>query len=109
MADADTAEIQACLNRAKALKDRRNAVVHSLFMNTGENGGLEAMKPVRKSIGYNATPITIEEMEAIADEVTVLRDDMFSAGWNAGAAKLPGMRPIPPRAPGQKVNGASAD
>ncbi|WP_406168336.1 hypothetical protein [Streptomyces sp. NBC_00996] len=64
---------------------------------------------MRKRLGYRVSAISVEEMEALADEVTVLRDDMFSAGWNARAAKLPGMRPIPPRAPGEKVNGVSPD
>ncbi|WP_405884209.1 hypothetical protein OG762_40185 [Streptomyces sp. NBC_01136] len=42
-----------------------------------------------------------------AEEATVLRDDIFTAGWNVRAGKLPGMHPIPPRAPGQNVNGVT--
>ncbi|MEU0965673.1 hypothetical protein ABZ357_09685 [Streptomyces sp. NPDC005917] len=49
--------------------------------------------------------MSVEEMEALADEVVVLRDDMFRADWNATAAKVPGFRPIPPRQPSDKVNG----
>ncbi|MBW8796366.1 MAG: hypothetical protein JF597_23040 [Streptomyces sp.] len=50
--------------------------------------------------------VSVEEMEALADEVAVLRADMFRAGWNAAAAKMPGMAPIAPRKPGDTVNGA---
>ncbi|MFD4968927.1 hypothetical protein [Streptomyces sp. NPDC058424] len=104
----DVTEIEACLKRADSIRIRRNAVVHSIYMTVELGQGMEALKPIRKSLGYNAKPITVEEMEALADEVTVLRSDMFRAGWNAGAGKQPGMGLIPPRKPGDTVNGIPA-
>ncbi|WP_228472585.1 hypothetical protein [Streptomyces cyaneochromogenes] len=58
-----------------------------------------------KSLGYRASAVSVEEMETLADEVTLLQSDMFRAGWNARAAQMPGMRKIPAPAPGQTVNG----
>jgi hypothetical protein len=105
IAEPDVKEIAACLDKADNIRKRRNTVVHSLYMQAETGNGVEALKPVRKNLGYLATPITPDEMEDLADEVTVLRDDMFRAGWNSKAGKMPGMQPIPPRAPGQRVNG----
>lgn len=98
-------EIEACLNRADTFRNRRNTIVHALYMPAESGAGIDAMSPAKKTLGYNTSPISIEEMEALAEEVTVLRDDMFTAGWNATAGKMPGMQPIPPRKPGQRVNG----
>ncbi|MFE2684024.1 hypothetical protein [Streptomyces mirabilis] len=100
----DVTAISACLDRAEKCRDRRNTIVHAIYGPAESDVGLEAMNPVRKSLGYRVSAISVEEMEALSDEVTVLRSDMFTAGWNAVAGKVPGMRPIPPRAPGQKVN-----
>ncbi|MFF1604204.1 hypothetical protein ACFVYV_43465 [Streptomyces mirabilis] len=105
----DVTEIEACLKRADSLRIRRNTVVHSIYMTAESGEGFDAMKPVRKSLGYSVTPITVEEMETLADEVAVLRSDMFTAGWNATAAKLPGMGRVGPRAPGDTVYGVRTD
>ncbi|MFJ8021422.1 hypothetical protein [Streptomyces sp. NPDC096311] len=103
------AEISTCLARADKCRDRRNAIVHAIYAPAESGADFEAMNPVRKSVGYRVSAVSAEEMEAFADDVTVLRDDMFRAGWNARAAKLPGMQPIPPRAPGETVNGVTAN
>ncbi|GED89341.1 hypothetical protein TNCT6_64260 [Streptomyces sp. 6-11-2] len=95
VAPEDATEIEACLKGADNIRIRRNAIVHSIYMKAESGEGMEALKPVRKSLGYNAKPITVEEMEALADEVTVLRSDLFRVGWNAGAGKQPGMGLIP--------------
>ncbi|MGW2550673.1 hypothetical protein [Streptomyces sp. NPDC001635] len=105
VAPEDVPAIAACLDRANRIRERRNRIVHSLFLPTDSDDGINAWKPQSRSIGYTATPVTVEEMEDLADEVTVLRDDLFRAGWNAGPGKDPGMGPIPPRTPGQRVNG----
>lgn len=105
LAPEDVTEIAACLARAEKCRDRRNTIVHAIYMPSESGDGLEAMNPVGKKLGYRVSSISVEEMEALADEVTVLRDDMFTAGWNANAGKMPGMPPIPPRKPGQRVNG----
>jgi hypothetical protein len=60
---------------------------------------------VRKNLGYRVSSISVEDMETLADEVSVLRDDIFRAGWDATAAKMPGMAPLLPRKPGDTVNG----
>ncbi|MEU1034520.1 hypothetical protein ABZ402_38610 [Streptomyces mirabilis] len=101
----DVTSISACLARAEKCRGRRNTIVHAIYMPAESGVGIEAMNPKGKALGYRVSSISVEEMEALADEVTVLRDDMFTAGWNASADKMPGMQPIPPRAPGQRVNG----
>ncbi|MEU9979514.1 hypothetical protein [Streptomyces sp. NPDC051014] len=105
LAPEDVTEISACLARADRCRDRRNTIVHAIYAPDESDVGMEAMNPVRKNLGYRVSSISVEEMEALADEVTVLRDDMFRVGWNASAAKMPGMAPIPPRKPGDTVNG----
>ncbi|GGW47287.1 hypothetical protein CP966_25315 [Streptomyces galilaeus] len=95
----DAADIRQCLARAKALKDKRNTVVHSLYMGAEDGNGLEALKPLRRKLGHTATPITVEEMEALADDIVQLRTDIFRATWNA-RAKEKGINRIPnPAAP----------
>ncbi|MFF7763136.1 hypothetical protein [Streptomyces griseorubiginosus] len=91
---ADLADVKDCLARAKVLKDKRNTVVHSLFMQAEDGNGLEAMRPVRKTLGHSVTPITIEEMESLAKEMEELRSDLFRAGWNIRSAQtgMPRMR-----------------
>ncbi|MFJ6835515.1 hypothetical protein [Streptomyces sp. NPDC091209] len=79
--------------------------MHAICAPAESGVGIEAMNPMGKKLGYRVSSISIEQMEALADEVTVLRDDMFRAGWNAHAGKMPGLGLIPPRAPGQTVNG----
>ena len=101
----DAAEIEACLTRAEKFRNRRNTIVHALYAPAESGAGFEAMNPVKKTLGYHVSAVSVEEMETLADEVALLRNDMFRAGWNSGAAKQPGMRKIPPPAPGQKVNG----
>ncbi|MFG2970992.1 hypothetical protein ACGFZS_47760 [Streptomyces sp. NPDC048288] len=105
LAPEDVTEISACLTRADKCRDRRNTIVHAIYAPDEAGVGVEAMNPVRKNLGYRVSSISAEEMDALADEVAVLRDDMFRAGWNATAAKMPGMAPIPPRKPGDTVNG----
>ncbi|WP_329034495.1 hypothetical protein OIE71_18370 [Streptomyces sp. NBC_01725] len=105
LAPDEVSEISACLTRAEKCRDRRNTIVHAIYSPAESGIGIEAMNPVRKKLGYRVSAISVREMEALADEVTILRSDMFRAGWNAGAAKLPGMRPIPSRKPGDTVNG----
>ncbi|MEU7048057.1 hypothetical protein [Streptomyces eurythermus] len=106
---ADVEEIMPCLTRAEKFRNRRNTIVHALYAPSESGVGMETMNPVKKNLGYRTSAVTVEEMEALADEVIVLREDMFRVGWNARAAKLPGMGKIPPRAPSQADNGASAD
>ncbi|MFF4508218.1 hypothetical protein [Streptomyces sp. NPDC001401] len=101
----DVAEISACRVRAEKCRDRRNTIVHAIYTPAETGNGLEAMNPVRKNLGYRVSSTSVEEMEALADEVTILRDDMFRAGWNTDAANRPGMDRLPPRQPGQRVNG----
>ncbi|MGW5368969.1 hypothetical protein ACWER6_26245 [Streptomyces sp. NPDC004009] len=107
LAPEDVAEIDACLTRADKFRSRRNTIVHALWTMNESGDGIEAMNPVRKNLGYHTSAVTVEEMEALADEVLLLREAMFRAGWNARAAKLPGMRKVQPPAPGQTVNGVS--
>ena len=105
LAAEDIAEISACLARAEKCRDRRNSIVHAIYA-PGEDGvGMEAMNPVRKKLGYRVSSVSVEEMEALADEVVILRDDLFTAGWNATTGEMPGIKPIPPRKPGDTVNG----
>ncbi|WP_245608049.1 hypothetical protein [Streptomyces hokutonensis] len=101
----DIAEIESCLTRADTFRKRRNTIVHALYAPTENGVGIEAMNPIRKNLGYHTSAVSIEEMEALADEVALLQNDMFRAGWNARSAQMPGMQKIPPPAPGQMVNG----
>ncbi|WP_328441734.1 hypothetical protein OHA71_42715 [Streptomyces sp. NBC_00444] len=98
----DVSEIAACPTRAEKCRDRRNTIVHAIYAPAESGGGVETMNPVRKKLGYRASAVSVEEMEALADEVTVLRDDIFTAGWNATVGKLPGMEPSPRRAPARR-------
>ncbi|MFD8736239.1 hypothetical protein ACFV06_15185 [Streptomyces sp. NPDC059618] len=107
LAEEDVSEISACLGRAEKCRDRRNAIVHAIYAPDESGNGIEAMNPMGKKLGYRVSSISVKQMEALADEVAALREDMFRAGWNARAGKMPGMRPIPPRAPGQTVNGVT--
>ncbi|WP_406321287.1 hypothetical protein [Streptomyces sp. NBC_01637] len=94
----DVTEIEACLKRADALRIRRNDIVHSLHMWEEAGDGIEAMKPIRKNLGYKTTPITIEAMRALAEEIHTLRGEIFRVGWNANAGRMPGMGGlIPPQ------------
>lgn len=107
--DDDKAEVKACLKRADKLRIRRNNLVHSLYMQAESGEGMEAMKPIKKSVGYDVTAITPQEMEALAGEIAVLQNDLFAAGWNARADERPHMTRIPKRQPGQAVNGYVGD
>ncbi|WP_240657803.1 hypothetical protein [Streptomyces populi] len=98
-------EITKCLERADRFRDRRNKIVHAIYSQNESGTGIEGLNPVRKNLGYRATPISVEEMEALADEVALLRSDMFRAGWNATAGKAPGLGTIPAPKPGEFVNG----
>ncbi|MET7764829.1 hypothetical protein [Streptomyces sp. NPDC005336] len=93
----DVAEVQRCLVRAKVLKDKRNLIVHSLYMRAEDGIGLEAAKPLRRTLGQRVTKITVAEMEATAAEMEALRSDLFRAGWNA-RAKVTGMTRFPRQA-----------
>ncbi|MET7731227.1 hypothetical protein ABZT02_07645 [Streptomyces sp. NPDC005402] len=101
---ADLADVKDCLARAKALKDKRNTVVHSLFMQAENGNGLEAMRPARKTIGHSVTPITIEDMESMAKEMEELQSDLFRASWNIRTSQtgMPRMR-----RPGEPAEAAS--
>lgn len=90
----DVAELKRCLAKAKELKDKRNTIVHSLFMQSMEGEGMEALKPLRRTLGHKATKITIAEMEATASEMEALRGELFRAAWNA-TSKRTGMARIP--------------
>jgi hypothetical protein len=107
LAPEDVTATSACLTRAEKCRDRRNTIVHAIYAPAESGVGIEGMNPAKKTLGYRVSAISVEEMEALADEITVLRNDMFTAGWNARAGKMPGMQPIPPRARGQKVNGVT--
>ncbi|MFJ5739087.1 hypothetical protein [Streptomyces microflavus] len=91
LAPADVTQIETCLKRADGLRLRRNEIVHSLYIRSEPSQGIEAMKPVRKSLGYKAAPVTIEAMHALADEIHILREDLFRTGWNATAGRMEGM------------------
>ncbi|MEV8047645.1 hypothetical protein AB0P02_27955 [Streptomyces griseoluteus] len=91
LAPEDVTQVEACLKRADKLRVRRNDVVHSLYMGAESGEGLDALKPVRKALGYKATPITIGAMRTLADEIHALRNELFRVGWNARAGKMPGM------------------
>ncbi|MEH0428819.1 hypothetical protein QBB34_21290 [Streptomyces stelliscabiei] len=91
----DVAEIKACLNRARDLKDKRNTVVHSLYSRAEDGSSFEAMKPRRRKLSHSVSTITVAEMEATADGITELCQELFRVGWNARAAKS-GMDRIPP-------------
>ncbi|MEU6371251.1 hypothetical protein ABZ876_37645 [Streptomyces sp. NPDC046931] len=93
----DKKAIEACLKRADDLRTRRNDVVHSLYFQVEASQHVKASKPIRKGFGYKSTNISLEEMEAVADEVQKLRDDMYVAGWNAVAVQRGGRR-VPTRA-----------
>ncbi|MEU0428506.1 hypothetical protein ABZ235_33880 [Streptomyces canus] len=101
---ADLADVKDCLARAKTLKDKRNTVVHSLFMQAEGGIGLEAMRPMRKTLGHSVTPITIEEMESVAKEMDELQHGLFRAGWNIRSPQS-GMRRIP--RPGEPAEAAA--
>ncbi|MFF9215594.1 hypothetical protein [Streptomyces viridosporus] len=94
MEPEDVADVKRCLARAKAVKDKRNLVVHSLYMPDANGDGMEALKPLRKTLGQRATKISVAEMEAIAAEMEALRSDLFRAGWNA-KTRHSGMSRIP--------------
>jgi hypothetical protein len=104
-ADKFIPAIEDCLTRADRFRVRRNTIVHALYLPTGPDGGVEAMNPLKKKMGYNSSPVTVEEMESLVADATILRSDMFSATWNASTAGLPGMPPIPPRRSGEAVDG----
>jgi hypothetical protein len=91
---ADVDDVKACVARAKALKDKRNMIVHSIYMQAEEGDDLEAMKPMRKTLGQSVTPITVEEMEVLAAQIEMLRGDLFRAGWNIRCRET-GMRRLP--------------
>lgn len=101
----DVTAIETCLSRAENFRNRRNTIVHALYTPAESDSGVEAMNPLKKSLGYRASAVSVEEMETLADEVTLLQSDMFRAGWNAHAAQMPGLQKIPAPAPGQTVNG----
>lgn len=105
LAKEDIATISACLDRAESCRDRRNTAIHAIYAPAEAGDGIEAMNPLSKKLGYRVSPASVERMEMLADEITVLMHDMSTAGWNATAGKMPGMQPIPPRLPGQTVNG----
>lgn len=87
----DEAAISACLDRANVLRIRRNDVVHSLYMQADAGDVWDAMKPVKKNVGYKVTSITVEALLTLSKDIETLLSDMFRASWNATAAKLPGM------------------
>lgn len=95
LADEAAAEIGACLDRARALKDKRNVIVHSIFMEAEEGNGFDAMKPSRRKLGSSVTAITVEEMEAVAEQIEELRHELFRVGWNARCGET-GMPPMSP-------------
>lgn len=101
----DVAEATACLDRAKALKDKRNMIVHSIYLQAGESGGLEAMKPLRKRLGVSVATLSIGEMESVAEQIEELQHDMFRVGWNARCHET-GMARIEP--PGSSSEAAEA-
>jgi hypothetical protein len=101
---ADLADVKDCLARAKVLKDKRNTVVHSLFMQAEGGNGLEAMRPVRKTLGHSVTPITVDEMENVAKEMEGLQRDLFRAAWNIKSQRT-GMRRM--RRPGEPAEAAA--
>ncbi|MDF3148813.1 MULTISPECIES: hypothetical protein [unclassified Streptomyces] len=96
----DEAAVKDCLTRARALKDQRNRVVHSLFAPEEEGDGFAAMKPLKKSIGLSVSKMTIASMEKTADEIEDLLADLFRAGWNA-RSHVTGMPRMPNPAPGE--------
>ncbi|MFF8482242.1 hypothetical protein ACGFZG_14935 [Streptomyces antibioticus] len=101
----DAAEIEVCLRRAEKFRDRRNTIVHALYGQDESGTGMEAMNPARKQLGYHVSAVSVAEMEALADKMVFLQDDLFRAGWNARASRTRGMDRMPPRPPGQAVNG----
>ncbi|WP_381562918.1 hypothetical protein [Streptomyces eurythermus] len=107
LAAEDVTAISACLKSANDFRKQRNTIVHGLFGPDESGTGLEAVMPRRKSWGYQASAVSIEQMEKLADEVVVLQARMFRAGWNASAARFPGMSKLPPLVPGQQVNGVT--
>lgn len=108
LAPEDVDKLSACLIRAERCRDRRNTIVHAIYVSDEAGAGIEAMNPLKKNLGYRASSISVEEMEALADEIALLRNDIFSTSWNATAAKMPGIEPVPPRKPGDTVNGVPA-
>ncbi|MGV9707481.1 hypothetical protein [Streptomyces sp. NPDC003483] len=105
LAEEDIAEISVCLDRAESCRNRRNTIIHAIYSPTETADGIEALNPMSKKLGYRVSPISVDRMETLADEITVLRYDLARAGWNARAGKMPGMQLIPPRVPGEPVNG----
>ncbi|AYD81670.1 hypothetical protein SEA_KROMP_69 [Streptomyces phage Kromp] len=104
----EIAEVKAALARADALRERRNAVVHSIHLRFESSEVLKQLKAARRTLGYNSTTITVEEMEALAVEMQELGVELFRVGWNAGPAKAPGMDRIPPQLPGGDTPSAQA-
>ncbi|MGW6214996.1 hypothetical protein [Streptomyces sp. NPDC055109] len=100
---ADAAEIESCLKRVDDFRQRRNTIVHAIY-SAAESGGFEAMNPLRKRLGYRVTSISVAEMEALADDVVILRSDLFRVGWNASAAHS-GMERMPKPRSGEMVDG----
>ncbi|MET7711012.1 hypothetical protein [Streptomyces sp. NPDC005407] len=103
LAPEDVAEVRACLARARELKDKRNQIVHSIFLQAEKGNGFEAMKPRSRKLGSSVVSLTVEEMEATAKQMAELRERMFRAGWN-GRCKMTGMTPIPPPAPSAEAS-----
>ncbi|MFB7238089.1 hypothetical protein ACFCXK_25240 [Streptomyces sp. NPDC056269] len=94
IAPEDIPPIKACLARARELKNRRNKIVHSIFVRMEEGPELSAMMPLRKQLGASVTAITIPEMEETATQIEQLCSEVFVAGWNATSARR-GMTRIP--------------
>ncbi|WP_433892506.1 hypothetical protein [Streptomyces sp. CA-111067] len=80
----EAAEVNKCLDLARDLKNKRNQVVHSIFFHQ-EDGEIQAMKPVKKTIGMSGTAITVSEMEETAAQIQELCLELFRTGWNATA------------------------
>ncbi|MFF3647378.1 hypothetical protein ACFYXV_01870 [Streptomyces sp. NPDC002181] len=94
VAPEDVPPIKECLVRARELKNRRNKIVHSIFVRTEDGPALSAMMPLRKQLGASVTAITIPEMEEIAMQIERLCSDIFVAGWNATSTRS-GMTRLP--------------
>jgi hypothetical protein len=82
---ADAEAITICLNRARALKDKRNRVVHAVFFPDEDGVGLQAFMPLKKMHGMSGSSITIDQMEETASQIEELRMEIFRTGWNATA------------------------
>ncbi|MFC9703881.1 hypothetical protein ACFTWD_24670 [Streptomyces sp. NPDC056943] len=105
VAPEDVPPIKAGLARARELKNRRNKIVHSIFINTEEGPELSAMMPLRRQLGSSVTAVTIPEMEETAKQIEELCSEIFVAGWNATSARR-GMNRLPSPA-ASKDGGAS--